>query len=151
MMETPHNELKAFLVRAKCATYASGREEDGTSRPHARDFRYQEETLAYIDSFVGGKAFAGEEIVYEKGIPVWGMNYQGRQMGVGFDGGFLRKALLQVPEQTPFRGPIEYQEGSFLYCNAYAGDIDWFFGREEIYASGVSVYECMYHGGFLSE
>lgn len=150
-MEIHRKDLCAFLVRAKRATYAGGGPESEASRPKAHDLHYAEADGAwrYIDSYFGGEQFVGEEAVWKDGEPVWAMNYSGRVFGEGFDGAFLKSALRSVPEEMPARGPIEYQEGSNLYCNTLAGDMTWFFGREEIYKNGVSIYECVYHGGFI--
>lgn len=149
MTENLPQGINGFLTRAKRATYAAGGAEQPSSRPESHDLRYEEDGWVYIDSYVGGEAFAGEEVVWKDGAPVWAMNYCGRVLGEGFDGDFLKQALLRVPENAPFRGPIEYQQGAYLYCNAASGDNRWFFGREEIFRSGVSIYECIYHGGMI--
>lgn len=149
-MENHLNEFREFLLRAKRSAYAAKAPESAPSRPQSHDLQYREDDgWLYIDTYLGGEQFAGEEAVWKDGVPIWSMNYCGRVTGSGFDGDFLREALLRVPTQAPFRGPIEYQDGSFLYCNSYAGALDWFFGREEIYHSGVSIFECMYHGGMI--
>lgn len=144
-------EVKGFILRAKRATYAGRGPESAPSRPQSHDLHYAEPEggWLYIDSYLGGTHFAGEEAVWHYDRPMWAMNYCGHTTGEGFSGDFLKDALLQVPEDMPLRGPIEYQESSLLYVNNYAGDIGWFFGREEIFANGVSVYECVYHGGMI--
>lgn len=150
MTESPLQILKAFLVRAKRATYAgNGIQQEDASRPQSKNLRYEEAEhgLRYLDSYFGQEQFAGEEAVWKDQTPLWIMNYCGRSIAEGFDAAFLKAALSQVAEDAPYRGPIEYQEGSLLYVNNFAGDMRWFFGREEIYKSGVSVYECVYHGG----
>ena len=150
MMEWDRGMFIDFLLRAKRATYAAGGEESAPSRPGSHDLRYEEDGgWLYVDSYLGGERFIGEEAVWKDGVPVWAMNYSGRVAGKGFDGDFLKAALLRVPESAPYRGPIEYQDGPLLYCNTSAGAPDWFFGREEIFRSGVSVYECIYHGGIV--
>lgn len=148
MMETHLRRLKDFLVRAKRACYAGhGAEESVPSRPASHDFRYAEGEWLYIDSFLGSEQFAGEEAVWLQGHPIWAMNYCGHMLDGGVGTDFLRRALMLVPQDAPYRGPIEHQEGNLLYVNTYAGEINWFFGREEAYQNGVSVYECVYHGG----
>ena len=151
MMEKDRRTFIEFLLRAKRATYAAGEGASESSRPNSHDLRYEEADggWLYIDSYLGSERFLGEEAVWKDGVPVWAMNYSGRVVGKGFDGDFLKAALFQVPESAPYRGPIEYQDGPMLYCNTVAGAPDWFFGREEIFRSGVSVYECVYHGGVV--
>lgn len=43
------------------------------------------------------------------------MNYYGRVIEENFNGDFLKEALLQVDEELPFRGPLFYQKGEYLY------------------------------------
>ena len=149
------SELAAFLVRAKRATNAAtaSAPDAAASRPGARDLRYEEAEggWSYLVSDLGGPRFAGQEVVWKDGAPVWAMNYCGMVTGEGFDSGFRREALRAVPEDAPYRGPIEYQRDDMLYVNNYAGELPWFFGREEIYRKGVSIYTCMYHGGAVEE
>ncbi len=150
-METLPHELTAFLLRAKRKTYAGkGAEAPVSSRPKSHDLEYEEPGFLYIDTYLGSRQFAGQEAVYRDGVPVWAMNYCGVVTGEGFSGDFLKEALLRVPEDAPFRGPIEYQDGPHLYCNTAAGTPERFMGREEIFQNGVSVYECLYHGGTLA-
>jgi len=152
MTENHPLDLIRFLLRAKRATYAAKAPEQAEpSRPGAHDLRYEEaeDGWLYIDSYLGSEQFVGEEAVWKDGAPIWAMNYCGHSVAEGFDGDFLRAALMAVPDDAPFRGPIEYQDGPLLYCNTLSGNPGWFFGREEIFKSGVSVYECMYHGGIV--
>ncbi len=147
-MESLPQGFSEFLIRAKRAAYAGGGPQCPPSRPASHDLSYEEDDgWLYIDSYLGGNRFTGEEAVWKDGAPVWAMNYSGRVLTDGFSGDFLKEALLRVPADAPYRGPIEYQDGRLLYCNAYAGGPDWFFGREEIFSGGVSAYECVYHGG----
>lgn len=150
-MDKRLQEINGFILRAKRATYAGDGPKSASSRPQSQDFHYAEPELGllYIDSYLGGSHFAGEEAVWHLEKPLWAMNYCGHTTGEGFDSAFLKAALLQAPEEAPLRGPIEYQEGSLLYVNNCAGDMGWFFGREEIFSNGVSVYECVYHGGII--
>ena len=136
-----------FLLRAKTSTYAAHAAETSSSRPNSHDLRYAEGDLLYIDTYLGGVSFAGEEAVWKDGVPVWTMNYCGRVIGQGFDGDFLKNALMLVPRERPFRGPEEYNEGAMQYQNHSEGTIDWYQGYEEISLGGTRIYECFYHGG----
>ena len=61
--------LIAFLLRAGKRTYAGGGRESGTpSRPGAHDLHYEEGDYRYIDSYLGGARFVGEEALYRKGV-----------------------------------------------------------------------------------
>ncbi len=139
--------ILSFLLRAKKNTYAAHGAQAPSSRPNSHDLTYSEGDLVYIDSYLGGLAFAGEEAVWKCGIPLWSMNYCGRVIDQGFSGDFLKRALLLVPEDAPFRGPASYQEQEMLYSCQAKGDSDWFQGYEQIRLGDRPVYECFYHGG----
>lgn len=138
-----------FLLAAKKATYAGKGPESLPSRPKSHDLEYVENGLKYIDSYFGGEKFVGEEALWENGTPFWAMNYCGRVVADGFEGDFLKDALSQVHEDTPYRGPAEYVRGSFSYTCTVKGDFEWFEGFEEIHLDGKKVYECMFHGGAI--
>ena len=137
----------AFLIRAKKATYAGKGAETNASRPGSHDLQYTEGPLKYIDTYLGGVKFAGEEALWEKDAPFWAMNYIGRVLADGFSGDFLKEALLHVPEESPFRGPAQYVDGEYKYTCTVEGDVHWFCGVEEIYFKENKVYECLFHGG----
>lgn len=136
-----------FLIKAKKATYAGKGPQMAASRPNSHDLEYTEGELRYIDTYLGGEKFAGEEALWENGVPFWAMNYCGRVIGDGFDGDFLKEALYGVPKSMPFRGPAEYKKGDLTYRCAVEGGFEWFTGREAIYCDTVLVYECNFHGG----
>lgn len=138
-----------FLLRAKKNTYAAHGTEAESSRPNSHDLRYAEGDLLYIDTYLGGVQFAGEEAVWKDGVPVWSMNYCGRVIGQGFEGDFLKNALMRVPREQPYRGPKEYREGAMLYSNHVEGKPSWYQGFEEISLGGTRIYECYYHGGSI--
>lgn len=103
----------------------------------------------YLDTFLGGKRFAGEEAVWISGKPYWSMNYAGQVTGEPFSGDFLKEALLRVPADKPFRGPEEYKNGDYIYKSTVKGDFEWFHGHEVITFSGEVIYECYYHGTMI--
>ncbi|MBR4554570.1 MAG: hypothetical protein IKO27_03150 [Ruminococcus sp.] len=138
-----------FLIKAKRATYAGKGAETVSSRRASHDLIFREGDFMYLDTYLGGERFAGEEALWIKDIPCWSMNYAGRVIGEGFSGDFLKEALLRVPEDKPFRGPEEYSEGDFVYRCEVTGDSEWFQGRETIFRAGELIYECYYHGGTI--
>lgn len=125
-------DITGFLIRAKKATYAGKGAETDPSRPNSHDLRYVEGNLEYIDTYLGSKKFAGEEALWEGGVPFWSMNYIGRVIAEGFSGDFLKEALSLVPEDYPFRGPMEYKSGDYSYSCRTEGDFSFFQGTEEI-------------------
>ena len=144
-------EIIHFLIRAKKATYAGNGAEQSPSRPNSHDLQYAEGTLKYVDTYLGGAKFAGEEALWKEDIPFWAMNYVGRVLSDGFSGDFLKEALSSVPEAQPFRGPEKYTNGDYLYTCSIKGDVHWFCGHEEIYYKKTRVYECAFHGGEVEQ
>jgi hypothetical protein len=145
-----------FLVRAKRATYAALGDEASVTPlvTGTKQLEYAEGDLLYRDIYVGME-FAGQEIVYAAGAPVWSMVYAG---GVPAEGSvaavdvfrILRDALRSVDESAPFRGPEEHREGDVVYRNEIQGDVGCFEGRETISVRGETVYELTYAGGAVS-
>ncbi|MBZ9621456.1 DUF5680 domain-containing protein [Clostridium sp. FP2] len=138
-----------FLCRAKKSTYAGKGAEIISSRPNSHDLQYEENNLKYIDTYVGGEKFIGEEAVWLDNIPFWAMNYIGRIIAEGFSGDFLKECLLLVPEEYPYRGPLVYQKGDYKYHCIVNGEFEWVSGYEEIFYNDVKVYECIFHGGSI--
>lgn len=136
-----------FLIKAKKATYAGKGNESKSSRPNSHDLEYCENSLKYIDTYLGGYKFAGEEALWEDDAAFWAMNYIGRVLSEEFKGDFLKEALLHVPEDRPYRGPQKYKSGSYEYRCEVNGDFQWFAGYEQILYNGKKVYECSFHGG----
>jgi len=148
LMDQGTEVLIDFLSRAGARTYAgNGEETVAPSRPGAHDLSYNEGDFCYIDTYLGGQRFVGEEALYHRNLCVWGMNYSGRTLEEGFSGDFLKAALLLRSKEYPYRGPRLYREGRYTYHNHVEGDFDWFTGREEIFCDDRRVFECLYHGG----
>ncbi|MBR5561060.1 MAG: helix-turn-helix transcriptional regulator [Clostridia bacterium] len=142
-------EFIGFLLRAKRSTYAAKGRETKPSRTASHDYAYAEGQYAYLDTYVGGERFAGEEAVWFDSRPMWAMNYAGRVLGNGFSGDFLKEALLRGTPETPYRGPALCIKGEYVYHCHVEGTIDWFYGEEEIYLSGNRIYECRFSGGII--
>lgn len=138
-----------FLCRAKKSTYAGNGQENKASRPNSHDFEYVEGDFKYIDTYLGGKQFSGEEGLWKSDIPLWSMNYAGRVLEETFSGEFLKEVLSLVSKDNPYRGPIIYEKGQYKYHCIVSGKFDWFQGYEEIYFNNNKVYECFFHGGVI--
>lgn len=141
-----------FLLTAKKNTYAAGGIPDVSSRLASHDLSYAAGGYLYIDTYLGGYAFAGEEAVWFSSHPIWAMNYYGKMLTPEIPEGFspfLKQALLLVPPEMPFRGPSEYVAGDFLYQCAVTGDLDWFKGEEVIILKGDPIYRLDFHGGVV--
>ena len=145
-------KIVEFLCRAKRETYASGNAKECIPcRPNSHDLKYCEGNLIYIDTYLGGENFVGEDAIWNDNIPLWSMNYAGRIVEEGFEGWFLKEALRIVNEEYPYRGPLSYENGDFKYECSFAGNFEWFDGEEVIYKNDVKIYECKFHGGVIIE
>lgn len=136
-----------FLIDAKKATYAGKGAETSSSRIGSHDLVYRDGEMTYYDTYLGGERFAGEEALWIADKPYWAMNYVGRVTGENFSGDFLKAALLRVPFEMPYRGPVAYSDGDYSYECTVQGGFDWFQGKETIYFKGNEIYECFFHGG----
>jgi hypothetical protein len=108
---------------------------------------YEEDHLKYIDTYLGGEKFLGEEAVWRDDTPIWSMNYMGRVLAEEFCGDFLKECLLLVPKEYPYRGPLLHKNGEYTYHCIINGEFEWFHGYEEIFYNDSKVYECIFHGG----
>jgi len=149
-------ELNEFLVKAKINTYASSGEggekilEDG-----GKELNYETGEWKYRDRYFGFNPFIGEEVVWKNGKAAWGMNYYG---GIVSDKvvarqlyQFLQKAMKLVKMERPFRGPQQFQEDDWSYCDESIGAVDKFNGTETIYFQKEKVYELKYQGGVVTK
>lgn len=142
------NAVIEFLFNAKMKTYAAhGKEEAVSSRIKSHDLKYEEGNYKYMDSYIGGNKFAGEEAVWYKDEPIWSMNYIGRVLTEPFSGEFLKEALMNVQKSKPYRGPMIYSNGDYHYHCTVNGEFNWFQGYDEVFYEDKKVYECYFHGG----
>lgn len=141
------DELRKFLLNAKGKTYAGKGSESSPSRPLSHDFKFEEDGFLYIDTYIGGECFSGEEAVWKDNVPIWAMNYSGRVTGENFSGDFLKSALREVPYVKPYRGPSYFQDGDYIYVCKVDGILEWYQGYEEILYCNEKIYECFFHGG----
>jgi transcriptional regulator with XRE-family HTH domain len=141
--------LIEFLCRAKKSTYAAKAPETTSSRRNSHDFIFEENNFMYLDTYIGGEKFAGEEAVWCNDTPFWSMNYMGRVLAEGFCGSFLKECLLLVPREYPYRGPLVHHNGEYSYHCIVNGEFAWFNGYEEIFYNDAKVYECIFHGGYV--
>jgi len=143
--------LAQFLVKAKKKTYASEKNTNKkTNGDGSKELVFKEGNFIYKDKYYGTNPFIGEEIVLENNKTIWVMNYYGKIVSPNADikniYTFLKKAMSQVKEDKPFRGPAEYTEGDYKYLNSNQGNIDNFSGNEKIFYKNKLVYKLNYHG-----
>ena len=146
--------LLEFLIKAKKTAYAKEKPDNLEILPNgSRELTFEEGDFVYKDRYYGFDPFSGEETVWQNGIPVWSMNYYGKITSKDVSPKevypFLRKAMRLIDESSPFRGPVRFEEGDFVYENNFNGDLNFFSGHESISYRGEGVYFLYYHGGFV--
>lgn len=171
-------ELTRFLVKAKKETLSGNGREIVPERSGFKEFEFIEGDWEYRTSSsdylkMGGRGF-GNEIVRFQGQPIWNMAYRGG-MYYSFDTdlsftmetfGFLKRALLQVPEDAPYRGPLDrlidpvdgvncgWSELGWFYTNEVSkfSDVVEFNGEESVYnySKDCYVFSQEYIGGLVS-
>jgi len=147
-------QLTAFIVRAKAATYVGGGAPATASRPGSHDLQFREGDFAYLDSYFGGSDFIGEEVVYYEGRPVWAMNYYGHiiepaLISAAETGQMIKASLSKMYLQGRFLGGFEYALADDTYTDTNTGDVRSFTGLEWIVRGKVKVYELYCHGGLI--
>ena len=149
------NELTNFLVEAKRKGYAGEDSEWTKLKNGERQFNFDKNPFTYRDSYIlsdSKKSFSGRELVWRRNKAVWTMNYQGIilpssiRTSVDEIYKFLRKSLREIPEEFPFRGPANFEDGDFTYRNILSGDLECFSGIELISKRKTTFYKLNYHG-----
>jgi hypothetical protein len=147
-------QLNAFIVKAKAATYVGGGAKSPSCRPASRDLQFQQDSFSYLDSYFGTADFVGQEVVYYDGTPIWAMNYYGRilepaRIQAAEAGQIIQESLSQMYKEGRFLGGFEHATQDSTYVDTSEGDVASFAGREWIEREGARVYELVYHGGLI--
>jgi hypothetical protein len=147
-------ELNAFVVRAKAATYVGGGAKSLSRRPGSHELEFREGPFSYLDSYFGGADFIGQEVVYYQESPVWAMNYYGRLLEPAMitateAGQIIQESLALMYREGRFLGGFEHAAQGSQYIDTSEGDVTSFTGKEWIVRAGSRVYELVYHGGLI--
>ena len=148
--------IQDFLVRAKISGYATGGEIGERSLPDGgKEFSFELNEYRYRDTYYGFNPFSGQELVWRKDYLIWSMNYYGAVTSDKILAqdiySFLKKALVKIESDRPFRGPNIFSIGEFTYQDKSFGSINAFTGKETISLEGDIVYYLNYHGGLLKD
>lgn len=149
-------QLNAFIVHAKAASYVGGGVRSLPYRLGSHDLQVHEGGFSYLDSYYGGTDFLGQEVVFYEGRPVWAMNYYGRildpaRIAAAEAGQVIQASLSEMYRQGRFLGGFEHTVGDFTYVDGSEGDVASFTGVERILRDGVPVYCLVYHGGLIKD
>lgn len=153
MVKIDKRKLLSFIAKAHKNTYAAPKEIKRKYKckkpilPGHKDYNFQEGDWEYHDSYAGSIWAPGKEVIFFKGKPVWAMSYQGRhneEFSEEFFQNkvfpFLQRALMQTPNNIPFRGPVEFTEEDFEYSFNIIGNWQYFTGREKILYKGLEIF-----------
>jgi hypothetical protein len=156
MQSYNNDELVKFILLAKQNTYVGGGMALLPYRLGSHDLQFFKDDWSYHDSYLGESDFIGEEIVYFKGKPVWGMNYFGRilqpdKFTSAQAGSIIQQSLTNMYLTGRFLGGFTHTVGEYTYTDTNDGDALYFTGREWIEHDGESVYQLVYHGGLLNQ
>lgn len=155
-MSLNKEQLFEFVDRAAKVTYAGGGEvEKNPEREGFNELVYEEGPMVYRDSYSGHSRSGGQEIIRLNGVPIWWSGYGGGMVsgkeemsGDTFD--FLKKALSADEEGfESLRGPHEFVDGNWKYTYEQEGNIEDFYGYEEISLNGEKVFWHRAVGGIL--
>lgn len=148
--------LRVFLLVSNKAGYAGAQEKKWVKEPNgSTTIRFFSGDFSSDDNFFGGEPYGGRTVVAYKGKPVWMMVYYGWVSPSVKDPNriysFLRKALMNMPREYPFRGPKILKEKGSVYTNIWNGNIERFSGNENIRNGAKEVYRARYIGGLVDQ
>jgi len=149
-------DLESFIVAAKRRTYVGSGTPAGPLRPGSHDLEFADGEFSYHDSYFGGTDFAGEEVVYWRGKPIWAETYFGHilepdLLSAERAGQVIKSGLSAMYAEGRFLGGFQAVDGECAYRDASRGDATWFQGREWIDRGGTTAYELYYHGGLIRD
>jgi hypothetical protein len=156
LMDFLPEQLNAFIVRAKAASYVGRGPRSLSYRPGSHDLQFHEGPFSYLDSYFGGSDFLGQEVVYYEDRPIWVMSYYGRILepsliSAAEAGQIIQESLSRMYREGRFLGGFEHATSKGIYVDTSDGDVTSFTGREWITREGVQVYELVYHGGLVKD
>ena len=154
MDELSLEQLEAFIITAKAATYAGNGKRAEPTRPGSIDLSYEDGDLLYRDSYFGTGDFIGEEVVWYKGEPIWAMNYYGyilvpEELSAEESGKVIKESLTALYSEGRFLSGFKHQTSLGIYIDTNVGDVSNFHGLEWTERGGERLYELRYHGGLI--
>lgn len=143
------NKMKKFLSQSRASTYASGKKPEIIKG--LKIYIIEKGDLEYRDSYYDQHLiFQGQEVILEKGKPIWSMSYRGsavEETDTEEVFGFLQNILKEHSDQVRLPGDREYIDVDWRYEDHCDGDIKDFNGFEEIYLNKKLVHWMKYFGG----
>lgn len=150
------NELAHFIVEANGKTWAAEGAEVEPERKGYKELEYIRGEWRLRDSYTPYFRAPGMTTVYFRDKPAWTMAYGGTGLLEGHDEivkpafTFLKKALMKVTPEMPFRGPSECREDDWGYkFRLIRGDITDFLGEESISKGNDLIFMQVVLGGIV--
>jgi len=148
-------QLRTFLIEANKNTYSTGNESlNKKETDKSTTISYKKGEWRFHDNFFGGEPYGGREVVFYRESPVWIMVYYGsidKKIVPESVYPTLQKALWSMPDEYPFRGPTEIQDGEYTYRNHWIGTLEEFKGEEIILKENIEIYKASYGGGLVDQ
>ena len=151
----PPENFVNFLLEARRQVYAPDYTAIKPLLRGAHQLEFRQGALFYRNIYFGEQFFVGQETVYFKSAPIWGMGYAGGvlpeispdEIAAVFT--LLKDALQRGSAEYPFRGPASRHSGDLTYVNRSLGNIERFSGAESISRAERAIYHLNYSGGML--
>jgi hypothetical protein len=149
-------ELAGFIVEGHTKGWASGESEVEPIFPGMKSIYYKSDNgiWEYRDNYFDYFRAPGFTIVSQNEKPVWIMNFFGAGQNPEYNDvvkptfDFLKRALMRVTPDMPFRGPSKYREEDWIYqFKLLRGDIEDFLWEEKIFQGGRLVFTQTGGGG----
>lgn len=142
-------DILQFLVKARQGTYASEMKPEIING--ANTYVIKNGDLEYRDSYYDQHlVFQGQEVVLQKGKPIWSMSYRG-SAARGTDAGkvfsFLQDILKEHSDVVRLPGDKIFKKDGWRYEDHCDGKLDELNGFEEIYLNNKLVHWMKYFGG----
>ena len=120
------------------------------------DLQFSDGAFTYLDTYVGGADFLGQELALIDAAPAWAMNDYGHLLRTDLidaitPGAMIKKSLTAMYSTGRFLGGQRFDAEPFIYTDTNNGDVTHFTGTEWIDLAGVRVYELVHHGGLVRE
>lgn len=152
-------QLANYIVESTKNTWAANKGEVLPTFPGGKRYFHRSEDglWEFHDESVGYFSLSGLRVIEFKKKEAWAMTYSGRGMFPGHEGEaketftFLKKALMHVEPDFPYRGQKFYQDGEWEYNFGLreGSDLTQFSGSELISRRRKLIFEQVIGGNVI--
>jgi hypothetical protein len=120
------DQLHGFILAAKASSYVGDDTQVEPRRPKSHDIIFMKGDFSYRDSYFGGSDSLCEEVVYHKGVPVWGTNYydinlKSDKIDAAEAGEMIKASLSLLYTEGKFLGGWQHQQADLSYYDTSTG------------------------------